>query len=162
MLILVQSVGVIIIRILRTNVCKTNFTPLVFHFQLPQLGTTQLWGFPHFPTFAFYSHNAVFSHTSFKWFSCRRKFLYNHFAFNLDFTTPPFAQIWWCICICIYLPRFWSNLPAMSGLSGAPERGRRLREGSNKEASSHQMFSFLMICSEVQFWYLMSTNNDHF
>ena len=73
MLMLVQSVGVIIIRILRTNVCKTNFTSLVFHFQLPQLGRTQLWGFPHFPTWAFYSHNAVFSHTSFKWFPGRRK-----------------------------------------------------------------------------------------
>ena len=58
----VGAVGVIMIRILTTNVCKTNFTPLVFHFQLPQLGRTQLRGFPHFPTFAFYSHNVVFSH----------------------------------------------------------------------------------------------------
>ena len=98
MLILVQSVGVIIIRILRTNVCKTNLTSLVFHFQLPQLGRTQLWGFPHFPTFAFYSHNAVFSHTSFKWFPGRRKFLFQPFCLQFRFHYSPI-----CTELMVYL-----------------------------------------------------------
>ena len=57
----------------------------------------------------------------------------------------------------------------MSGLSGAPERGRRLREGSNKEASYHSKKAFdsygtqptqptnLMICIAAM---VMGFNSD--
>ena len=58
------------ILIFSEGFCATNFTLLVFHFQLGQLGRFGGWrnfGVPHFPAFAFYPHNTVFSHTS-KWF----------------------------------------------------------------------------------------------